>query len=105
MSTDRLIITAVNFDLTEALKEHIIEKMNKVLTHDASITRLEIFLEAKTNEKPPKFIAKSNLTLHGNHFHAEYGHADCYHAVNELEKILLRDVRREHRKFQHQRKH
>lgn len=105
MSTDKLIISAQNFDLTESIKETVIEKMNKVLSHDTDIDKVEIVLEEKTSQKTPSYEARGNLSLHGKHYHGEAKETDMYFAINKLSEILLRDIRREHRKFQHERKH
>jgi ribosomal subunit interface protein len=102
---DVLKISAVNFDLTEAIKSSVIDKMNKVLSHDKNIVSLDIFLEEKTSQKTPAYEARANLSLRGKHYHAEDKSEDLYTSINSVGDKLLRDIRREHRKFQHDRRH
>ena len=105
MSIDVLSISAKNFELTEAIYNTAVESMNKVLTHDKDITALDVTLEEKTAQKIPSFEARANLSLHGKHYHVEDKSENLYASIHGLADKLLRDVRREHRKFQHDRKH
>ena len=105
MSMDKLILTARNFNLTDAIKESVIDRMNKVFSHDENIDSIDVVLEDTTSQKTPTFEARGNLSLHGKHFHVESKEHDMYVAIHKLSDILLRDVRREHRKFAHIRKH
>jgi len=100
---DVFSVEATNFELTDSIKEVAIEKMNKVLSHDKNIDRLEVVLKHEKTT-PERFAVKCNLSFHGKHYHVEYEASDLYYAIGEAATVLLRDIRREHRKYISQRK-
>lgn len=104
MNRNKLELTGKNFELTDAIKSSVEEKMNKVFAHDDT-AQINILLEEMTSHRPVEFRAAGNLTIHSKTYHAESKTDDMYKSINELSQLLLRDVRREHRKFEAERKH
>jgi ribosomal subunit interface protein len=106
-NTQILKISAHGFDLTDAIRDKAHERFAKVLDHDENIDNLDVTLEVGSRfaeHKIKTFVAKANLNFHKHHIHAEYEASDLYLAMKELEQRLLREVRKEHRKFQSKRK-
>lgn len=100
MSLDVLEISAQNFTLTDSIKDHVIAKMNKVISHDDSIVKLDVVLkEEKHNDNIGNMQAKANLAFHKHHIHHEVKGEDMYQSITELSEHLVREIRKEHRKF------
>jgi len=99
MTDQKLKITGKNFDLTEAIKANVNEKMTKVFEHDHT-SKVSVVLEEQTSHNPPEFRAAGNITIHDKTYHVESTTEDMYKSINELSKLMLRDIRREHCKFE-----
>jgi ribosomal subunit interface protein len=99
-----LKISAHGFDLTDSIRETAEEKFNKVLSHDKDIDNLDVTLGEGSKNGVNTFVVKANLNFHRHHVHVEHETSDLYSAINEVEKKLLREIRKEHRKFRSKRK-
>jgi ribosomal subunit interface protein len=102
MST--LKISAHGFDLTDSIREAAEERFNKVLTHDTDIDNLDVTLEEGSKHGIGTFVVKANLNFHKHHVHVEHETSDLYSAIKEVETKLLREIRKEHRKFRSDRR-
>ena len=95
MSNDILTISANNFDLTESIKEAVVAKMNKVLSHDKDITSLDIVLTQEHHkDNKGNMQVKANIHFHKNHIHHEVKGEDMYAMINEMSDHLLREIRK-----------
>ena len=103
MNESRLEFTGKNFELTDSIKNSLNEKMEKVLSHDET-ARINVVLEELTSHTPDEFRAAGNLTLNSKTYHAEAKTDDMYKSINELSQLLLRDIRKEHRKIEAERR-
>ena len=94
-----IIISGLNMELTDAIKNIVHEKVEKLFEHDDQIIRMRVELEydphPKTHEK--EFIAKGQLEVRGkDHFvHAETD--NLYKSIDEMVNKLDRMIRRRSR--------
>jgi ribosomal subunit interface protein len=103
MST--LKISAHGFELTDAIRETAEEKFNKVLSRDKDIDNLDVVLEEGSKHGLKTFVVKANLNFHKHHIHVENESSDLYTSIKDVEQKLLREIRKEHRKFRSDRRH
>lgn len=94
-----VIISGLNMELTDAIKNVVHEKVEKLFEHDDQIIRMRVELEydphPKTHEK--EFIAKGQLEVRGND-HIVHAETDnLYKSIDEMVNKLDRMIRRRSR--------
>lgn len=102
-----LKISVHGFDLTDSIREYAEEKFSKILIHDKNVDDLNVTLEVGAkfdHHKIKTFVVKANMNFHKNHIHVEHEGSNLYSAINDVEKKLLREIRKEHRRFKHERR-
>ena len=61
-----VIVSGIHLELTEGLKAHVREKMERLFRHESHIVRLKVELECdRKHDHEHQFIAKGHIILHG----------------------------------------
>lgn len=88
-----IIISGVHLDLTDALKDIVKEKVDRLFRHDGSIVRLRVELEHVTTKDPAQeFVAKGHVEVHGPDLIASAVSDDLYKSIDLLIQKLDRQV-------------
>ena len=105
MDTASVIITSVHFELTEAIKSVVHEKMNKLFRHEPDIIRVRVELTKDVDKKDKNaFEAKGTIELRGPNFIVSTFSDNLYNAIDDLEDKLLRKLRNRARLMKTKRK-
>lgn len=97
--SDKLILQAIGFDLTPAIKNHVNEQMDRLFRHEPEIERIDLFLEElelKNTTKTYKLSAR--IAVPGPDIAFEHTDEDFYGGVTQLSHKLDRQLRRRSRK-------
>ena len=98
MNNSEIIISGQNLELTQALKDSVTNKMQKLFVHDDRIIRLRIELAYKPNKHHHnEFSAKGHIEISGPDMVVSVESDDMYKSIDELIVKLARKVRRRHR--------
>ena len=99
MKQHDVIISGLNMELTEAIKNMVHEKAEKLFEHEDKIIRMRVELEyyphQSTHQK--EFIAKGQLEVRGNDHFASAATEDLYKSIDDLVSKLDRMLRRRSR--------
>ena len=99
MKQHDVIISGLNMELTDAIKNMVYEKVEKLFEHEDHIIRMRVELEydphQSTHQK--EFIAKGQLVVRGNDHFASAATEDLYKSIDELVSKLDRMLRRRSR--------
>ena len=99
MKQHDVIISGLNKKLTDAIKNMVHEKVEKLFEHEDRIIRMRVELEydphQSTHQK--EFIAKGQLVVRGNDHFASAATEDLYKSIDELVSKLDRMLRRRSR--------
>jgi putative sigma-54 modulation protein len=99
MKQHDVIISGLNMELTDAIKNMVYEKIEKLFEHGDRIIRMRVELEydphQSTHQK--EFIAKGQLVVRGNDHFASAATDDLYKSIDELVSKLDRMLRRRSR--------
>ncbi|MDO5069889.1 ribosome hibernation promoting factor HPF [Neisseria zoodegmatis] len=83
-----LKITGLNFDVTEAIKNHVTSKLERINRHAANVISVAITLSVeKLNNK-----AEADVHLAGKDLHVETVESDMYAAIDVLMDKLDRAI-------------
>ena len=98
MNNSEIIISGQNLELTQALKDSVTNKMQKLFVHDDRIIRLRIELAYKPNKRHHnEFSAKGHIEISGPDMVVSVESDDMYKSIDELIVKLARKIRRRHR--------
>jgi len=99
MKQHDVIISGLNMELTEAIKNMVHEKAEKLFEHDDQIIRMRVELEYDPHQATHKkeFIAKGQLEVRGNDHFASADTEDLYKSIDDLVQKLDRMLRRRSR--------
>ena len=101
-----VILSGQHIDLTEALKQTVYEKVEKLFQHEDRIIRLRVDLEYKNNgNRDKEFIAKGHIEINGNSLVLSVSTDDLYKSIDEMVVKLDRKLRRRSRLQKVKRKH
>ena len=95
-------IKTTNIDLTDALRDHIDEKMSALDKFSANIiqTRLEIGMPSKHHNKGEIFRAEANIQVPGDMLRVETTNEDQYAAIDglarKMKQALIKYKERKH---------
>jgi putative sigma-54 modulation protein len=95
--TNDIIISGHNLDLTEALKNIIIEKVSKLFEHENHIIRIRVEVSPGQNNHAKEFLAKGLIEIKGKDLVANVASDDLYKSIDLLESKLDRMLRRRSR--------
>ena len=98
MNNNEIVISGRNLELTEALKQEVIAKMDKLFKHQERIIRLRVDLEYSPNRHHQnEFIAKGRIEIDGPDMVTTAASDDMYKSIDELSDKLERKIRRDRR--------
>ncbi|MDB2506631.1 ribosome-associated translation inhibitor RaiA [Opitutales bacterium] len=94
-----IIISGLNMDLTDAIKNVVHAKAEKLFEHEDKIVRMRVELEFDPHQSTHKneFIAKGQLEVRGNDHIAHAETNDLYKSIDEMVNKLDRMLRRRSR--------
>jgi putative sigma-54 modulation protein len=95
--TNDIIISGINLDLTDALKNIVIEKVSKLFDHENHIIRIRVELSVGQNNHAKEFQAKGLVEIKGKDLVANVSSDDLYKSIDLLESKLDRMLRRRSR--------
>jgi putative sigma-54 modulation protein len=100
-TADRLIVSGIHLELTEALRNTVVDKTARLFRHQEHIVRLRVDLEHdKSRDVQQRFIAKGYIEISGPDLVASVASEDAYKSlhllVDKLDGLLRR--RASHRK-------
>jgi putative sigma-54 modulation protein len=102
----KLLLRGIHLDLTHALRTVILDKMNRVLRHNARIIRLRIDLEHdRTRAIGRQFLAKGHIEIAGPDLIASVASDDAYKSLDLLVDKLDGLLRRRHGRRKDKRNH
>ena len=93
---EKVIISGLHMDLTDALKSTVLEKTEKLLKHEERIIRVRVDLESKTcsTSGQNEFVAKGHLEMNGPTIVIAESSNDLYKSIDRLVDKLDRGLRR-----------
>jgi putative sigma-54 modulation protein len=92
---DRLILRGVHVTLTDALRDNIRSKVERIFRHEGKIVRIRIDIELdKTRGVSQHFIAKGHIEIGGPDLIASVSSEDAYKSLDLLMDKLDELVRR-----------
>lgn len=97
MNNDKhdLIISGLHLELTDALKNIVTEKMEKLFRHEHQIIRIRVELEYRANGRiKDNFVAKGHIEINGPDLVASVSSDDLYKSIDLLSLKLDRMLRR-----------
>ncbi len=88
-------ITGHHLDVTDALRDYVTEKVERISGHYDKINKVNVTLSVERHNQ------KAEATLHvtGSDIHADAIHEDMYAAIDEMTDKLDRQVRHYKRKL------
>ena len=88
-----LTISGHHLDVTPALRNYVMEKLQRVLRHFDQVIDVKVLLSVHNeSEKDKRQRAECTIRVKGNDLFAESAHEDLYAAVDELMDKLDRQV-------------
>ncbi len=99
MKQHDVIISGLNVELTDAMKNAVREKVEKLFDHNEHIIRVRVELEYDNHQvsHQKEFIAKGHLEVRGNDHNASAASSDMYKSIDQLVQKLDRMMRRRSR--------
>jgi putative sigma-54 modulation protein len=96
---NNLIISGLHLDLTDALKNIVNDKMEKIFKHDEKIirARIELDQDSRSSSHKNQFTAKGHLELKGPTITISSSSDNLYKAIDNLIERLDRGLRRKAR--------
>ncbi|MCH8475260.1 MAG: ribosome-associated translation inhibitor RaiA [Opitutales bacterium] len=103
---NELILTGRHIELTDALKEFVEEKADKLFRHEERIIRIRFELDIdKNHHKDRPFIAKGIIEINGPQMVVTEATHDMHKSIDEVVNKLDRKIRRRCRMERVKRKH
>ena len=101
---NKLIISGIHLDLTDALKQTVRDKVARLLRHEPRIVRVRVDLEHdKTRGHGSQFIAKGHIEIGGPDLLASVASDDAYKSIDTLIAKLDSSLRRRHSELKEKR--
>ena len=92
-----VIVSGIHLELTEGLKTHVKEKMERLFRHEGHIVRIKVELECDPkHDREHQFIAKGHIVIQGPDINATVDADECYKAIDLLVDKLDQGLRRRH---------
>jgi putative sigma-54 modulation protein len=92
---EKLILSGIHLDLTDAIKEHARAKVSKLLRHEPRIDRVRLDLEYhETKSHHGQFTAKGHIEIGGPDLIASDNGDEAYAAIDKVVKELDRQLRK-----------
>ncbi len=88
-----LTISGHHLEVTPALREYVINKLDRVTRHFDQVVDITVLLTVeKQKEKDRRQKAEVNLHVKGRDIHVEHANEDLYAAIDQLVDKLDRQV-------------
>ena len=98
MKQHDVIVTGRNLELTEAMKDAVYRKAEKLFSHEERIMRLRVELEYNKNVTgQDEQIAKGHIEIEGNPLITTEASQDMYTSIDQMVEKLDRMLRRRSR--------
>ena len=96
-----LTISGHHLEVTDALREYVLNKLSRVIRHFDQVVDVNVLLTVeKQKEKDRRQRAEVNLHVKGKDIFVESAHEDLYAAIDQLMDKLDRQVCRHKGKVQ-----
>ena len=95
----RLIMSGENLELTNSIKQFIIEKSEKLFYHNEKIIRMrvEVKYDQHKSSHQKEYLAKGHLEVRGNDHNVTEASNDLYKSIDQMVLKLDRMMRRRSR--------
>ena len=95
----RLIMSGENLELTNSIKQFIIEKSEKLFYHNEKIIRMrvEVKYDQHKSSHQKEYLAKGHLEVKGNAHNVTEASNDLYKSIDQMVLKLDRMMRRRSR--------
>ena len=101
-----IIVSGIHVELTQALRAYVVDKMQRLFTHEGQIVRIRVEIEFDDRKaKTDRFTAKAHLQIHGPDINASVTSDDAYKSIDLLVDKLDRSIRRRSRMTKEKRNH
>ena len=99
MKEHDVIISGLNIELTDAMKNVVHEKAAKLFEHEDHIIRMRVELQYDSHQTShqKEYIAKGHLEVRGNDHVVSVETDDMYKSIDQMVQKLDRMIRRRHR--------
>jgi putative sigma-54 modulation protein len=104
-----IIVSGIHVELTQALKAYVVDKMQRLFTHESQIVRIRVEIEFDDRKaKEDRFTAKAHVQIHGPDTNISVTSDDAYKSIDLLvdkldRKILSRaSIHKEKRNHPHE---
>ncbi|MFP4070153.1 MAG: ribosome hibernation-promoting factor, HPF/YfiA family [Verrucomicrobiota bacterium] len=106
MKQHDVIISGLNLELTDAMKNVVHEKAEKLFEHEDHIIRMRVELQYDSHQTSHQreYIAKGHLEVRGNDHVVSVATDDMYKSIDQMVQKLDRMIRRRHRMHKVKRK-
>ena len=96
---EKIILSGLHMDLTDALKATVWEKTARLFKHEEHIIRVRVELESKTcsNSHQNQYVAKGHVEMRGSPIVMTEASNDLYKSIDRLVDKLDRGLRRRSR--------
>ena len=95
----KLIISTHNLTLTQAIEDHVMEKVEKIDRLDQRAVDVRVTLEHDHKRIPEKqFSCSIRLAVRGPDLFAEDSESDLYAAIDLVSKKIEQQIRKRHNK-------
>jgi len=95
----KLIISTHNLTLTQAIEDHVMEKVEKIARLDQRAVDVRVTLEHDHKRIPEKqFSCSLRLAVRGPDLFAEDSESDLYAAIDLVSKKIEQQIRKRHNK-------
>src|ERR1044072_4940718 len=96
----KLILSSHNITLTQAIENHVLDKLDKLEHFDRRALDARVTLEHDTTKATDKaFKCSVRLAVPGPDLYAEDWEADLYGAIDLVTKKIEQQIRKRHNKF------
>lgn len=90
-----IIVSGIHVELTQALKAYVVDKMQRLFTHEDQIVRIRVEIEFDDRKaKEDRFTAKAHVQIHGPDANISVTSDDAYKSIDLLVDKLDRKILR-----------
>ena len=107
MHTQKIDITGIHIELTDALKNAVHQKMQKLFEHEPRVDRVTVELkhDPHSTSHENEYIAQGHLAFSGKDVVIKEAGNDLYNCINQMADKLERQLRKIGERKIHDRKH
>ncbi len=88
-----IIVSGIHVELTQALKAYVVDKMQRLFTHEGQIVRIRVEIEFDDRKaKEDRFTAKAHVQIHGPDTNISVTSDDAYKSIDLLVDKLDRKI-------------